>query len=361
MKVFIVAAMILSVCMIAGCGGDDDDDDLVGPGGVGGVGGYSAFPPQAGSWSEYSGVSLGERFRMESIGTDTLEGRQCFVIEYESMDQGQKIVMQIWMATAAEAAFLFVKQDGQVLRMDMTGFNDVVDMVAQDEPEEAVKIGEGNYTTPTGKTVGTIEYTSRDPITGTTVEFSVSGEVPFSQVQTKQNGVIEMSLYDFGASGAFRDITKQEAENAQPMFPGGLPGGIPDGGFPDMPPEIPGGGQPDEPVIPGNPVDPGVPDAGDDGIVITVGPGARPTIQVSQPVSNLIVLHGFVPIWMFESEVPFGQGPGLPGPFQYGIVPAGAKSNMINPPDLIAGQAYTIQVMGMQGLLPFVDMLEFTR
>ena len=109
-------------------------------------------------------------------------------------------------------------------------------------------------------------------------------------------------------------------------------------GGPEGNPDIPGGGD-----IPGG------------AFVITVGPGARPTISVSPPIQSLLVMQGAMPVWHFDSPG-VGQPGGLffAGPFQYGVEPNGARSNFPNPPDMIAGQSYTIQVAGINNAGAFI-------
>ena len=79
-------------------------------------------------------------------------------------------------------------------------------------------------------------------------------------------------------------------------------------------------------------------------VTITVGPGARPTISVSQPIQTLLVL-GSTPIWGFSSpNVDRPDSLTFAGPFQYGVIPDGAEVLVPDAPDLIAGQSYTVQV-----------------
>ena len=66
-----------------------------------------------------------------------------------------------------------------------------------------------NYVTYTGKTVQATVY-----VWGSW-EYWVNDDVPFGLVKSVFNGQTAMELYDFGNSGAKRDISKTEMENAQ--------------------------------------------------------------------------------------------------------------------------------------------------
>jgi len=339
--------LILVSFLFVGCGGDDDDD-LIGPGGA--ALGLSAMSP--GDWAEHRSPE-GDRDISKYLGEDTWQGQQCILIEMESYYDAEVTIVQMWMdKVTGEAVLFLIEMDGEVMSMDLSTPPDVP---GEDEPWEdpkTQKIGTEKYTTPTGKTVEATVYQTQ-----TTYGLSedwVSSEVPFNSVKSLIDGRLESSLYNYGG-GATRSITRQEAENAKPFGFPTIPGGndpvTPDPGTPVTP-------DPDTPVVP----DPGI--VGGGGVVITVGQGARPTITVSEPVQYLSIMIGFIPVWGFESP----EDPGDPaaasfaGPFKYGVVPNGAKDNTDpNPPDLVAGQTYTIQVIAWKGLLPTMGSLTFTR
>jgi hypothetical protein len=216
MRIF---SVFLMASLLAACG---NDDELMGSDAETGYGGF----PAAGAWSEYIICSSGEKFRLESVGTDTLDGYGCLLVEYESAGDG--VVVQIWLEKAAsQPALLFMKQGSRVFVMGMAGFTDVLQMVSEDSaPTKAMKVGTGRYTTDTGKTVDTVEYnldTSEGPN-----ELWVSAQVPFSQVETRKNGTPITKLYDFGTAGSSRDISKQDAEDAQSILTSSLPSGTMD-------------------------------------------------------------------------------------------------------------------------------------
>ncbi len=229
---FLSIAFVLVFSLLAGCGGDDDDDDgeVVGPGdGLDGDGmGY--FPSlKAGSWAEYT-ISGGGREIMKFLGEDTWDGRASYIMETESVMNGESTVTQIWIDRGTGEAVLFlIKMGGMVMKMDITASQDT-DVPGEDEPwdEPAAKeLGTGTYTTPTGKTVNVTKYTLTT--TWGTDEYWISSEVPFGEVKDISDGEVFLELYDFGFSGAQRSISREEAENAEPF-------GI---NIPDIP-EIPG-------------------------------------------------------------------------------------------------------------------------
>lgn len=331
MKIFTVFSItfVLMACLFAGCGGDEDE--LVGPGGAEGE--YLAFAAmKPGSWAEHTDPD-GASDKYKFLGEDTWEGSSCFVIELETTSDEDLSVTQVWLDKAtAEIVLFLIRMDGKVMKMDLSGSAEL-DVPGDEPPSETSDIkdlGADTYTTPTNKTVNVRKYSEGNN------EFWTSSEVPFSEVQDKLNGEPVSWLYDFGLSGASRTISKQEAENAEPFdILGGLPG---NGGIPDEP-----GGSEQE---------------GD--IIITIGPGARPEFQVSKPIRLFIITSpGF--IWSFRCID--DQTPSLPGPFQYGVLPDNA--NLVgpdNPPDLVVGQTYQVQVIGdIEGWLPLMGTLQFTR
>ena len=344
MKIFTIFSItfILMACLFVGCGGDDDEDELAELGELGGYAGFASMKP--GSWAQHN-TPEGETAKYKYLGEDTWEGRQCLLLEFESNSDGHISVNQIWIDKVTGDIVLFlIKMDGEVMRMDIDN-SQPPDVPGQDVPEDTPdvqQIGTDNYTTPTGKTVKAIIYSMQTPMGMS--EFWASNEVPFGDVQDKLNGNVTSYLQDFGLSGAVRSISRQEAENAKPFGFPGIPGG-------DIPGDIPGGDIPGD--IPGGE------------IVIKVGPGPRPVIEVSEPIQFFSISQGFIPLWGFESPGGFGDPNGIsfPGPFQYGVLPANAVKNIgqANPPDLTAGQVYTIQVMVIKGFLPAMGNLTFTR
>ena len=321
-------ALILIAFAFAGCS-NKDDNPLVPGDGSSGASGFAAM--KAGSWEELAS-SDGSHSRSEYIGIDKYNGVECYVLEFDSIKNGKKSSTQVWLNKAMSKGVLYVMKDenGNVTKMDIPQTNDLPTDPGT-VPAGYKEIGKKKYTTPTGKTVDAIAYQITTQFA--TIEWWSSSQVPFSDVKTISNGKVTDELYDFGTSGATRDISKQEAENAKPFdFSGGGDNGGGDNG----------GG-----------------DAGQAGnIIITVGAGATPTIKVSQPISSLMVVGpGF--FWGFTVL----DDNSLPGPFKYGVIPDGAESGGLdNPPDLEAGSQYTIQATGKQeGNVMPIGLLNFTR
>ena len=229
---FFSIAFVLAFSLLVGCGGGDDDDDseIVGPGnGLNGDGTGYFTSLKAGSWAEYT-ISEGGREIMKFLGEDTWDGRASYIMETESVMNGDSTVTQIWIdKSTGEVVLFLIEMGGVVMKMDITASQDT-DVPGEDEPwdEPAAKeLGAGTYTTPTGKTVNVTKYTVTT--TWGTDEYWISSEVPFGEVKDISNGEVFMELYDFGFSGAQRSISREEAENAEPF-------GI---NIPDIP-EIPG-------------------------------------------------------------------------------------------------------------------------
>lgn len=342
------AVSIVMACLFAGCG--EDEEGLVGPGGTEGAGGVAGLAAlKQGSWAEHTS-SDGSRGRMEFLGEDTWEGRKCLLMESESTEPGgSSTIMQIWLDKATGEPVLFlIKEDGKVMRMNLSQQPvDVTEMTGE-IPVQAQNLGKDKYKTPTGKTVDVVKY-SITTAYGTSEVWS-SSEVPFFDVKDIFNGEVTSSLYDFGFSGAERSISRQEAENAEPFGFSNIPGG--DDNIDDNPFEQPDGqadGQ--QPGGQGGQQQIGQ-------IKITVGPGPRPTISVSEPVSSFI-MTGTGVLWMFQSV---NNAADLPGPFIYGVTPDGAEAVLAMVPDLVTGQDYVIQVHGdPQGDPQRLGSLSFTR
>jgi hypothetical protein len=308
-KAFFWLSMVLVVVLFsfAGCGGTDEEALVNGDGSLLGFAGMTA-----GSWEELV-TPEGTHERYEFLGTDTYKGTECYIMEFDTIENGKKSSTQIWLDKTTSKGVLYVMKDenGKVTKMDIPQ-NPTVPTDPGEAPVGATKTGTDKYTTPTGKTVDVTIYTIQT--TYGTSESWISAKVPFGEVKSIFNGKVESELYDFGTSGATRDISKQEADNAQSIDIGGGDGNGDGGG-----------------------------DIGIGDIKITVGAGARPEIKVSSPINSLSVVSlGFGFAWGFE--MPEGQTSA--GPFTYGVVPKGAQIiGEANPPDLVAGSMYSIQVM----------------
>lgn len=223
MKILAVFAIILMACLLLGCGEEEEDqeDQLAGV--------YEGFPVmKGGEWAEHiTHTEAGEtKIRFEYIGTDTIDGSECLVIE---LNMEPTAVSQVWIdKDSAETVLCVMKVSGIVMKIDFSELPassaDMVETASGETPDEyepGTETSAETYETPTGKKVQAAVFK-----TGSEEEW-VSGEVPFGIVKVVQDGEPVMELYDFSFSGAVRDISKEEAESA-----GTLPS-IPD--FPGLP------------------------------------------------------------------------------------------------------------------------------
>jgi len=199
-KVIVVGvALLLAITLLPAC---DDTSS-----------GYTGFmATAAGQWAEYvmSGNGEESHLKMEYIGQDTVDGKTCTGFEM-TMSGEEEIIAQIWTETATGQAVKYVvKQEEEVICMDVSH--------SPYEPPETETPGAyepnlpdityGTYTTPTGKTVNVAIFA----IGGG--ETWVSSQVPFGMVKVVDaSEETTMYLYDFGTTGAQRDISKAEMED----------------------------------------------------------------------------------------------------------------------------------------------------
>ena len=194
----VVVALLLAITLSPAC------DDT--------TSGYTGFmAPATGQWAEYVYTNGEEsHLKMEYIGQDTVDGKTCTGFEM-TVSGEEETIMQIWTEDATGQAVKYVvKMGGQVICMDVSQ--------SPYEPPETETPGEyepdlpdityGTYTTPTGKTVNVAKFA----IDGG--ETWVSSQVPFGMVKVVDaSEETTMYLYDFGTTGAQRDISKTEMEN----------------------------------------------------------------------------------------------------------------------------------------------------
>lgn len=168
---------------------------------------------KVGSWAEYESGDL--RMRLEFIGTDTYNGTECYILETEYPGQNLQRVFQLWMNKNSGETVLFVMKEGKtVIKMQPVMASGYVPKDAGEIPSAAKKLADKDYTTPTGKKVKAVAYEIKTS-SGTSEKW-ISKDVPFNAVKlVSVNGEVTLLLYDFGTSGAKRDISKEEAEKAQ--------------------------------------------------------------------------------------------------------------------------------------------------
>jgi hypothetical protein len=177
--------------------------------------GYTGFiAPAEGQWVEYVLSTGGEESHqmMEYIGQDTVDGKTCTGFEM-TMSGQEEIIMQMWTEVATSQVVKYVvKMGNQVMCMNV---NQSPQPPETETPSNynpnLPDITYGTYTTPTGKTVNVAIFAT----TGGG-ETWVSSQVPFGMVKVVDaSEETTMYLYDFGTTGAHRDISKTEMENCQ--------------------------------------------------------------------------------------------------------------------------------------------------
>lgn len=218
----IVVALLLAITLLPACGGGGAGDGGGQEGGGEGGGtppAYTGFMQATeGQWVEYVISSDDEEYhqKMEHIGQDTVDGKTCIGFEMTmAMPQQGETIVQMWTDAATHQLVKYVMKTGdQVICMDVSQ--------SPYKPPETETPGQYNPSLPD------ISYgTYTIPGTGGTVtvaifgvqggEVWVSSQVPFGTVKVVASGTTTMYLYNFGTSGAQRDISKAEMENCMQM------------------------------------------------------------------------------------------------------------------------------------------------
>jgi hypothetical protein len=222
MKIFCLLStvLVLIVFLFMGCSNDDTNSVTSNNNNNNGNTSGTGFASMTvGSWAEYI-LSDGSHEKLEYIGIDNYQGTDCYVLEFDMTSNGEDTYTQMWLDKSSNKAILYViKMGGIVTKMNIPQTQDIPSS-SGNVPASSVKLGNKTYTTPTGKKVDAIAY--QTTTTAGTSESWISLQVPFGTVKTLLNGESQMELYDFGTSGAVRNISKQEAENAQSF---GIPQG----------------------------------------------------------------------------------------------------------------------------------------
>jgi hypothetical protein len=178
--------------------------------------GYTGFiAPAEGQWAEYVISTDGEEShqKMEYIGQDTVDGKTCTGFEM-TMSGQEETIMQIWTETATGQAVKYVVKTGEyVICMNVGASPEPPETETPSEYDPNLpNITYDTYTTPTGKTVNVAKFATDGG------ETWVSSQVPFGMVKIiNDSGETTMYLYDFGMTGAQRDISKTEMENCTQM------------------------------------------------------------------------------------------------------------------------------------------------
>jgi hypothetical protein len=221
----IVIALLLAITLLPACGPGGGGEGGAGEGGTLPSGGdgtpseYTGFMlPAEGQWVEYVMADEGEDFhqKMEHIGQDTVDGKTCIGFEMTmAMPQQGETIVQMWTDAATHQLVKYVmKTGGQVMCMDVG--QSPYELPGTETPSQynpsLPDISYGTYTIP--GTGGTVTVAIFDVPGG---EVWVSSQVPFGTVKVVASGTTTMYLYNFGTSGAQRDISKAEMENCMQM------------------------------------------------------------------------------------------------------------------------------------------------
>jgi len=176
---------------------------------------------EAGSWQELISPDGGALIT-SFIGTETYNGMECYVMEYEyfGYPKDRHYWMQYWidkasyvnMATPSNVVVLFLKEDGEVTKH--TGNIRYCTI-----PEGSVQVGKSSYITPVEqiklvkRTIDCVVYKKTDQ--SGEIETWVCAKIPFHVVKTLLNGSVQGELQNHAFYGAARGISKEEAKNAK--------------------------------------------------------------------------------------------------------------------------------------------------
>lgn len=219
----IVIALLLAITLLPACGPSGGGEGGAGEGGMPPGGGtpseYTGFMlPAEGQWVEYVMADEGESFhqKIEHIGQDTVDGKTCIGFEMTmAMPQQEETIVQMWTDAATHQLVKYVmKTGGQVICMDIgqSPYEPPETETPSQYNPSLPDISYGTYTIP--GTGGTVTVAIFDVPGG---EVWVSSQVSFGTVKVIASGTTTMSLYNFGTSGAQRDISKAEMENCMEM------------------------------------------------------------------------------------------------------------------------------------------------
>jgi hypothetical protein len=192
-----VVALLLAITLLPAC--DDDAQSS-----------YTGFmEPAAGQWVEYV-IPNGEEshLKIEYIGQDTVDEKTCTGFEMTTSEP-EEMIMQVWTETATGQVVKYVmKMEDQVICMNVGESPELPETETPGEYDPGLPdITYGTYTTPTGKTVNVAKFATES-------EVWVSSQVPFGLVkEINDSDETTLYLYDFGTTGAQRDISKTEMEN----------------------------------------------------------------------------------------------------------------------------------------------------
>ncbi len=176
------------------------------------LGVYKGFPDyKPGMWVVYS-LFGGAQVRLEVVGKETFDEREALGFEL-SLPAGGAIT-QAWFTSSGGLVKYAIKREDQVTCiLQLAQVNKAalpfVDVGWTGTPPEFE--GEKEYeqiqTTVKGTKVNAVKFSSAIG------ESWVSGEMPFGIVKEIRDGEVIREVYDYGFSGAERDISSEELRN----------------------------------------------------------------------------------------------------------------------------------------------------
>ncbi|MFQ5815238.1 MAG: hypothetical protein ACE5G7_01945 [Candidatus Hydrothermarchaeaceae archaeon] len=174
---------------------------------------YTGYPDyEPGMWVVYR-IFGGAKIKFEVVGKETFNEREALGFEMSVLD-AEASITQAWFTKSGELVKYAIKRGGQVTCILELG---AVNRAA------LPFVGEGWKSTPP-EFEGEREYEQVQSIANgakiNIARFSspvgeawVSGEVPFGVVKELQDDEVISELYDYGSSGATRDISLEELLN----------------------------------------------------------------------------------------------------------------------------------------------------
>ena len=222
-----------------------------GGGAVGFMCSYTGIPaPQAGAWAEFdvlvdptvcglTPVPYDPRARYECLGEDTIGGVKCVGFEITApfktatMDFSTQW-LQFWYDASNIKTNKLVRCVAKAVETPMTA-NVTPKINPLPEFLWPHYVTPKEYLPNVSYTIGVYTFPAGSPRAGETINCAIfteegkqrwiSSEVPMGMVQQVDiaTGTVEQCLWDYGLTGADRNISKEELLGAVPMPPGILP------------------------------------------------------------------------------------------------------------------------------------------
>lgn len=177
-----------------------------------GNGGDSNGGMVSGEWAEYAyDGEYDEIERLEYFGIDTYSGYNAYVLEYEWRYDDEVEIEQTWIEVNAGSVLLTLYEYDEEIDTEEYSIMSAFLLMVSSAMTYGVWTGNQSYTTPTGKTIQAAVYSFGD------AEYWINDSTPFRLVKYEVFGDYSntMELYDYGTSGAKKDISKSVAESYQ--------------------------------------------------------------------------------------------------------------------------------------------------